>query len=268
MSDWNATLYRRFERERTRPAADLLAQVAHPAARIVVDLGCGPGNSTALLAVAFPEAKVTGIDTSPTMLANARERCPTCLFDQADIASWDPDAPPDVIFANASLQWVPDHASLLPRLLACLAPGGVLAVQMPDNRQEPSHRAMREVAAEPPFAALVDGTAAGRVGLLSLEAYYDLLASQAGSVEVWRTTYNHPMASPGAIVDWVRSTGLRPFIDPLSAEHRAVFLARYETAIDAAYPPRADGQRLLAFPRLFIVARARSAMMVFSNQDS
>ena len=259
MTDWDAALYRRFERERTRPAADLLAQVDHPAARAIIDLGCGPGNSTALLAAAFPEASVTGIDTSPDMLASARERCPSCRFEQADIAGWVPDAPPDLLFANASLQWVPDHASLLPRLLARLALGGVLAVQMPDNRQEPSHRAMREVAAEPPFAAGIGDAAARRVGLLSPEAYYDLLAPLTASVEVWRTTYNHPMASPGAIVTWVSSTGLRPFVDPLPAELRAAFLARYEAAIDAAYPPRADGQRLLAFPRLFILARRRPA---------
>lgn len=256
MTDWDADLYRRFERQRTRPAVDLLAQVDHPTARIVVDLGCGPGNSTERLACAFPEAAITGIDTSADMLASARERCPACRFVEADIASWRPDAPPDVIFANASLQWVPDHAHLLPRLLACLAPGGVLAVQMPDNRQEPSHRVMRELASEPPFAPLIGHAAAKRVGVLSLAAYYDLLA-QLANVEVWRTTYNHPMASPRAIVDWVRSTGLRPFLDPLSAEHRATFLARYEAAIDATYPPRTDGLRLLAFPRLFILARRK-----------
>ena len=254
MADWDARLYRRFESERTRPAADLLAQIDLIAPRRVVDLGCGPGNSTELLATRFPDAEVTGLDNSPDMLKTARERLPGCRFAEADIATWQPRDAPDLIYANASLQWVGGHEALFPRLLDALAPGGMFAVQMPDNRKEPSHRAMRETATEPGFVSLIGGAAASRVKILPATGYYDLLAP-LGAVDIWRTTYHHPMESAAAIVEWVRATGLRPFVDALPVAQRPAFLARYEQRIDAAYPARSDGKRLLAFPRLFIVAR-------------
>ena len=264
MADWNPALYARFEDERTRPARDLLAHVARQEAGLAIDLGCGPGNSTELLVERFPSADVVGTDNSPSMIESARERLPEARFPKlrfqlSDIASWQPSQAPDLIYANAALQWVPDHETLLPRLLNSLAPGGVLAIQMPDNRDEPTHRLMREVAAEPDFAAAIGDYDKLRTELLGLEGYYDLLSPLAAQVDIWRTAYQHPTASPRAIVEWVRSTGLRPFIDPLSPELRERYLAEYERRIDAAYPARADGQRLLAFPRLFIVA-TRKAM--------
>lgn len=255
MLDWNPALYRRYEDERTRPAQELLARVPHPAPTQVVDLGCGPGNSTELLAARYPQARVTGIDNSEAMLASARERLPGVDFAWGDIAQWAPAVAPDLIYANAALQWVAGHETLLPRLFASLAPGGVLAIQMPDNRQEPTHRLMREVAAEAPWREPIGDADRLRTDLLGIGAYYDLLAPQAARVDVWHTIYQHPMASAGAIVEWVRSTGLKPFIDPLEAGLRESFLAEYERWIDRAYPVRADGKRLLAFPRLFIVAQ-------------
>ena len=251
--NWDPALYTRFEDERTRPARDLLGRVTAPEVRIAVDLGCGPGNSTALIAERFPAAAVTGLDTSETMLASARARLPGVRFERADIASWVPETPPDLIVANASLQWVDDHERLVPRLFGVLAPGGVLAVQMPDNRDEPSHAAMRALAGQAPWSTHVGEAAATRVRVLPPAAYYDLLAPVAA--DVWRTIYLHPMDSAAAIVDWVSGTGLRPFIDPLPDDLRASYLAAYEARIAAAYPPRADGRRLLAFPRLFVVAR-------------
>jgi trans-aconitate 2-methyltransferase len=253
--DWNPELYKRFEDERTRPARELLARVPLESAQHVFDLGCGPGNSTELLVERFPQARVVGTDNSESMLASARERLPRCAFELSDIARWRPDAPADLIYANAALQWVGDHASLLPRLFAQLAPGGVLAIQMPDNHDEATHRLMREVAAQPRFAPAIGDVASVRTRILSIADYYDLLAPHATGVDVWRTAYQHPMASPLAIVDWVRATGLRPFIDPLDSAARAAFLADYEARIAQAYAPRADGRLLLAFPRLFIVAR-------------
>jgi trans-aconitate 2-methyltransferase len=255
MDDWDADLYRQFERERTRPAQDLLNAVDLAAPARIVDLGCGPGNSTELLARRFPRAGILGLDTSAAMLADARARLPDCRFEQADIAVWRPEAPPDLIFANAALQWVGDHPQLYPRLLSYLAPGGVLAVQVPDNREEPSHRLMREVAAEPRFAGPIGNAAATRVRILPGATYYDMLAPHAAEVDMWRTTYHHPTPSAGAIVAWLRATGLKPFVEPLGSEDRAAFLARYEARIAEAYPPRADGRLLLAFPRLFVVAR-------------
>lgn len=258
MSDWNPALYRRYEDERTRPARELLARVPLQAPSRVVDLGCGPGNSTELLVERFPTARVVGIDNSPAMLDSARKRLPGIPFETADIAGWQPKEPQDLVYANAALQWVPDHRSLLPRLFACVAPGGVLAVQMPDNRQEPTHRAMREVAALAPFSAAIGDPALLRMDLLRLADYYDLLAPFADDIDIWHTVYQHRMASPAAIVEWVSSTGLKPFVEPLEPAQRQAYLAEYERRIAQAYPARADGRLLLAFPRLFIVARRKA----------
>jgi len=258
MPDWNPALYRRYEDERTRPAGELLARVPLESARRVHDLGCGPGNSTELLAARFPGAEVTGIDNSESMLASARERLPGLRFELADIAAWQPQQPPDLIYANAALHWVPSHATLLPRLLALLAPGGVLAIQMPDNWDEPTHRLMRELASQAPYAQAIGDAAGPRVDLLPPAAYYDLLAPRAARIDIWHTIYQHPMATPRAIVDWVRGTGLRPFVDPLAPDLQARYLAEYERRIAQAYPLRADGRLLLAFPRLFIVATCKS----------
>ena len=252
--NWNPALYTRFEAERTRPARDLLAQVPLAGAATVTDLGCGPGNSTALLVQRFPRATVTGIDSSPAMLAKAQDRLPSCRFAEADIATWQPDTPQDLIYANAALQWVPDHAALIPRLFGFLAPGGVLAVQRPDNRDEPSHRLMRETAAAGPWAGRL-ANAGERIGVLTANAYYDLLAAAGAETDLWRTIYHHRMDGASAIVDWVRSTGLQPFLAPLDEADRPAFLTRYETAVSDAYAVRADGKRLLLFPRLFLVAQ-------------
>jgi len=253
MSDWNPALYTRFEDERTRPAAELLARVPLDAPRVVVDLGCGPGNSTELLAQRFPTARIIGTDSSPAMLATARQRLPQLSFELGDIADWAPAEPVDLAYANASLQWVGDHARLLPQLLSALAPGGVLAVQMPDNLDEPSHRLMRETA-EALLGIAADDGDKHRARILPAQQYYDLLTPRA-DVDVWRTTYYHRMDDAAAIVQWLRATGLKPYVDPLAPELQARFLAEYQRRIELAYPVRADGQRLLAFPRLFIVAR-------------
>lgn len=258
MLDWNPALYRRFEDERTRPAQELLARVPLAdlsSAAHVVDLGCGPGNSTELLVQRFPKAQVTGIDTSQAMLASARERLPGTAFEQGDIATWVPAVAPDLIYANAALQWVAGHETLVPRLFSLLAPGGVLAIQMPDNRQEPSHRLMRAVAGEAPWREPIGDADAVRTELATIAGYYDMLAKEAALVDVWHTVYQHVMPTAGAIVDWLRSTGLRPFLDPLGDELRASFLAEYERRISDAYPERSDGNRLLSFPRMFIVAQ-------------
>ncbi|MDM0084516.1 trans-aconitate 2-methyltransferase [Variovorax sp. J31P179] len=258
MLDWNPALYSRYEDERTRPARDLLARVPLAQATRVFDLGCGPGNSTELLVQRFPAASVVGTDNSEPMLASARQRLPQARFELGDIATWAPEAAPDLIYANAALQWVPDHETLIPRLFALLAPGGVLAIQMPDNRQEPTHRLMREVAAEAPWAQAIGNPDRLRTELLGIDGYYDLLAGEAAAVDAWRTAYQHPMASAAAIVEWVSGTGLKPFVDPLPSELKTSYLAEYERRIARAYPARTDGRLLLAFPRMFIVAQKKA----------
>jgi trans-aconitate 2-methyltransferase len=262
MRDWNPALYRRFEDERTRPAAELLARVGLESPSRIVDLGCGPGNSTELLARRFAQAEVLGLDNSPAMIEAARERLPAAQwpnvrFELADAAAWRPAEPLDLVYANATLQWLPDHERLFPALFAQVAPGGVLAVQMPDNLDEPSHRLMRETAALPRYAEHIGDASKLRARILRPEGYYDLLAPETADVDIWRTTYQHVMAGPADIVQWVRATGLRPFVDALPEALQPGFIADYEQRIAAAYPARADGRRLLAFPRLFIVARRK-----------
>lgn len=253
-ADWNPRQYLKFEDQRTRPARDLLAQVPLPQAGFVVDLGCGPGNSTELLAERFPGADVLGLDTSAEMLEAARRRLPTARFELADAATLTLPKPADLIFANAVLQWVPDHDALLPRLMAMLAPGGVLAVQMPDNLDEPSHVAMRETAMSGPWADKVVDATRARAVLPDPGVYYDMLMPHADRVDLWHTVYNHPLDGVPAIVEWVKGTGLRPFIDPLEGDERAQFLEEYAARLADSYLPRVDGKVLLAFPRFFIVA--------------
>jgi trans-aconitate 2-methyltransferase len=251
MSDWSPALYVRFEAERTRPARDLLAQVPEVSGRIV-DMGCGPGNSTQLLAARWPGAEIVGLDSSQAMLAEARKRLPNLRFETADASTWLPGPDVALVFANAIYQWVPNHLEVLPRVFEAMGEGGVLAVQMPDNPNEPSHRLMREVAAAGPWAPrLAD---AARAPLAAPRVYYDALKPYARDLDIWHTIYNHVLEDVDAVVEWVRSTGLKPFLDPLTEEERAQFLAAYRAGIAGAYPPAADGKVLLRFPRFFIVA--------------
>jgi trans-aconitate 2-methyltransferase len=254
MVTWNETLYLKFADERTRPAAELLSRVPLSSPARIVDLGCGPGNSTALLCARFPAARVTGVDNSPDMLRAARAALPEVEWIEADLASYRTAEPVDLLFANAVLHWLPDHAQLFPRLLAQLAPGGVLAVQMPHNYHEPSHRLMRELP-----GAWQERTSALRA-LTPVESaafYYDVLAPHAAALDLWGTRYEHVMADESAIVDWVKGSGLRPYLDALRPEEREPYLQAYRDGIAAAYPLRSDGKRLFSFPRLFMVAVAR-----------
>lgn len=254
MSAWSPAQYLKFEDERSRPARDLLAAVPLTEVRRAVDIGCGPGNSTELLAERFPGAEIVGLDSSPEMLAAARERLPHVTFVEADISTWAPEAPVDLLYANATFQWVPDHRQVLKRLFAGLPAGGVLAVQMPDNvASEPSHTLMRAAALEGPWAEKFRAPIA-RETIGTPSDYYNLLHGSVARIDIWHTLYNHPLAGAGAIVEMIRSTGLRPYLARLDQQEQAQFLARYEARLADAYPQLADGRVLLRFPRLFLVA--------------
>jgi trans-aconitate 2-methyltransferase len=253
MSDWNPGAYRRFEAERTRPAAELLARVPPLPRRRVFDLGCGPGNSTELLVARYPDSEIVGLDSSPDMIAAARHRLPQVNFMQGDIVNWRGEAA-ELVFANAVMHWVPGHIGVMAGLARGLAPLGCLAVQAPDNENEPTHALMREVAGRPRFRAKLEGSAGARETIGSFADYDDALAPICEVVDIWRTTYVHQMESHAAIVAWVESAGLRPFLEPLDTDERAEFLELYRAEIARAYPERPRGGVLLPFPRLFIVA--------------
>jgi trans-aconitate 2-methyltransferase len=252
---WSAKQYVAFEDERTRPVRDLLAALPPIQAHSVIDLGCGPGNSTEALAACYPHATISGIDSSSDMIEAARRRLPHIGFAIADLQAWKDAGPFDVILANAVLQWVDNHESLLPRLVERLAPGGALAVQMPDNLDEPAHRLMREVAADGPWAAALGASSAARAPLPSAAWYYELLRPLCSKVDLWRTTYYHFLhGGAEAVVEWFKGSGLRPFLEPLNPAQRNQFLERYTAAIAMAYPKLSDGSVMLPFPRVFLTA--------------
>lgn len=252
MSDWSANQYLKFEDQRTRPASDLAAQIPLQKPRKVYDLGCGPGNSTETLMRRFPQAECIGVDSSPDMLKQARKRLPQTTFIEADLTGWTPPADADIFYSNAVFQWVPNHMPVLQRLLQVLPEGGALAVQMPDNVNEPSHAAMRETAADGSWAAVLKDPP--REQLPPVSAYYDALRPHARHVDIWHTHYQHALDGAEAIADWFKGTALRPFLDPLSETQRVEFLAQYKARLSAAYPAQCDGKSLLRFPRLFMLA--------------
>ena len=253
--NWSAKQYVAFEEERTRPVRDLVAALPDIDARSVADIGCGPGNSTEVLAARFPNAQVSGIDSSPDMIAAARRRLPGASFALEEAQSWSAPGPFDAILANAVLQWVPHHEALLPALISRLAPRGALAVQMPDNLEDLAHRLMREIAAEGPWAGKLAKAAAKRTALAGAQWYYELLRPRCSGVDLWRTTYYHSLAGgAAAVVEWFKGSGLRPYLEPLSEDERGAYLGRYTAAIAGAYPALADGSVLLPFPRLFMIA--------------
>jgi trans-aconitate 2-methyltransferase len=254
MPGWDATLYLKYEDERTRPARDLLAQVPIAEASLAFDLGCGPGNSTKLLAARFSQAEIIGIDSSAEMLERARQALPNVSFEMANLATWRPERPADLIFANAVFQWVPDHLRVLRELVEALPSGGILAVQMPDNVAEPAHVLMRETAEDRAWTEKLAAAEGTREIVRTPAVYYDGLRPFCRHVDIWHTIYYHVLADAPAIVEWMMGTGLRPYLGLLGERERRDFLTAYTARIDAAYPPLADGRVVLPFPRLFLVA--------------
>jgi trans-aconitate 2-methyltransferase len=254
MTDWSARQYLKFRDERTRPARDLLAQVPLERARLVVDLGCGPGNSTELLVARYPDAEVIGVDSSPDMLEQARGRLPRCKFMQADLATWEPAGRPDLLFANGVFQWVPDHQPILRRLVQSLPPGGVLAAQIADISETRALVLMRELAGKEPWAANPALRKAVRAAMPKAESYYDLLKPLCARMDIWLTIYNHVLAGPEAIVEWFKGSALQPFLAALEPGMAEGFLAAYAAEIERHHPTRGDGRVLLNLPRLFVIA--------------
>jgi trans-aconitate 2-methyltransferase len=255
MASWDVEQYERYKTYRDRPALDLMVQIPGDLQpREIWDLGCGAGEHAALLARRHPEARVHGLDSSPDMLRAARARDAAVEWVEAGIADFAPTVPPDLIFTNAALQWVPDHASLFPRLVQSLAPGGVFACQIPTAMRESWHQALRDTVADGPWSARLKG--ARGADICTAEDYWRWLSPLA-EIDLWETRYLHVLSGEDPVVDWMKGTGLRPYLDLLKGEERHAFLAAYTQRIRALFPKQADGSTLFNFPRLFILARKR-----------
>ena len=270
---WDATLYLRFGGERARPFFDLLARVGAELPGYVADMGCGPGNLTALLAERWPSATVCGVDNSPQMIEAARQltpavarrsagssgsgsavtsRAPGLSFVLDDIRHWEPQSLPDVIISNAVLQWVPGHRELLVRWADQLADGGWLAFQVPGNFDQPSYAIMREMAASARWRPLLRDVELNRQSADPAD-YTELLARTGCEADAWETTYVHILPGDDPVLEWYKGTGLRPVLAALDTDQAADFLAEYGTRMRQAYPPSSFGT-VFPFRRVFAVA--------------
>jgi trans-aconitate 2-methyltransferase len=254
--DWNASQYLKFENERSLPARNLLDRVPISSPKRIIDLGCGPGNSTETLAKRFPDAKITGLDSSPDMIKKAKTVLPERDFYVADLTTYKPEAGDavDLFFSSAVFHWLTadDRIAVIKRLLEPQAPGSSFALQVPNNLSEPLHVLMRETAAEGPWAEKLVGVQ--RNELESVQVMYDRLKPFCSEVHIWETTYYHSVEGPEAVVEWVKGAGLKPFVDPLESGEKEAFLEAYLAKIKKAYPVSIDGRVLLKYPQLFIVA--------------
>ncbi|HET6760054.1 MAG TPA: trans-aconitate 2-methyltransferase [Propionibacteriaceae bacterium] len=252
MPVWDPRTYLEFADERSRPFVDLLSRVQAADPKLVVDLGCGPGQLTASLADRWPAAKIVGFDSSPEMITQATKLAgPRVRFLVQDLRDWQPETPVDVIISNATLQWVPGHRELLPVLISALSPEGWLAFQVPGNFDEPSHRLLRQLAADPRYAPLLTDLA--WPDSADAAAYLDDLAELGCSVDGWETTYLHVLSGPNPVFRWISGTGARPVLQALPDDQRAKFVADYQRLLDEAYPSRPYGT-VLPFRRIFVVA--------------
>lgn len=256
---WDPAQYARFSDHRLRPALELMSRISLEAPSIIYDLGCGTGQITRMMSQQWPKAQVFGVDNSREMLDRAAAEADDVQWIEADIREWTPDGAPDLIFSNAALQWVEGHDGLFPRLAGFVRRGGCLAVQMPMSWGLASHRLMREVLAN----GGLDGGPIGRDALRDSvarnwvagpETYYDLLAGDGRTLDIWTTEYLQVLVGKDPVVEWVKGTGLRPILHDLDDDSREQFIAEYTRRVALAYPPRADGDTVYPFRRLFMVA--------------
>ena len=253
---WDPAQYLKFAGPRLRPAIDLLGHIDADPPRLVYDLGCGAGNVTRFLAERWPRAKIIGIDGSAEMLDKAKADLPQIEWQEADLATWRPGEPPDIIYSNAALHWIENHAPIFVALFESLAPGGTLAVQIPRNFGALSHTSMGEAARMGPWRAKLEPLLRPSP-VEPPDFYYNLLAPLAARLDIWETEYLQVLQGDHAVKEYTKSTWLSPLLAALDEPHRSMFEACYTALVDAAYPQREDGKTLFPFRRMFIIATAR-----------
>jgi trans-aconitate 2-methyltransferase len=254
---WDARQYERFRSERARPFFDLLARIPDRSYRAISDLGCGTGDLSAALSEHWPAARVLGVDSSTEMLAAAERFAISdrLEFTPGDMTTWKPGSPQDLVVSNAAFQWVPDAEALVRHVSGYLAPGGVLAVQMPDNSASPSQALLRELEEAGPWAERLRGRPR-QDRILPLGRYGDLLAGEGFGVDAWETVYWHVLEGDDAVLEWMKGTTLRPILKALAEGEREEFLGQYRSRLAAAYPKGPAGT-VFPFRRLFFVARKK-----------
>jgi trans-aconitate 2-methyltransferase len=254
MSSWNPDLYLRFMEQRTQPVTDLVARLALDNPGHIVDLGCGPGNSTQVLRERWADSDILGMDSAPAMIGKARESCPQGKWLLADLKDWEPKQSFDLVFSCATLQWIPNHERLLPRLFYWVRPEGALAVQLPANQESALHLALIRVSNKREWKECVAGCE-NLIVYRSAEFYYDVLSALAQRIQIWTTTYYHVLENHQALIDWYSSTGMRTYLERLpDEERRESFRAQVLEACRESYPSRRDGKILYPFRRLFFIA--------------
>lgn len=251
---WDPAQYLKFAGERMRPAVDLLARIPVEAPQTVVDLGCGAGNLAPMFLARWPQARLTGVDSSPEMLAKARAEHPRAQFVQADIGRWRPAAPVDVLYSNAALHWLEGHARLIPGLLEAVKPGGFLAIQMPRNFSAPSHTTIVEAIEQGPWRAQLEPVLR-REPVAAPGEYWRMLEGRTARLEIWETEYLQVLAGKDPVAEYTKGTWLKQFLDRLQEPERSAFEADYRRRVAGWYPPEADGRTLFSFRRLFIMAQ-------------
>ena len=250
---WDPAQYLKFAGPRLRPALDLLQRIDLDSPRAIYDLGAGAGNVTRLIAARWPEARIVGVDGSAEMLAKAAAENPHIQWEQADLGTWRPDRPADLIYSNAALHWLDDHDRLFPGLFAALAPGGILAVQIPRNFGAPSHTFITETARNGPWRAKLEPLLRP-APVAEPEFYYDLLAPLAASLDIWETEYLQVLEGENPVKEWTKGTWLSPLLAALEEPERSRFEAAYASRVGVAYPARRDGKTLFPFRRMFLIA--------------
>jgi trans-aconitate 2-methyltransferase len=253
VTTWEPQTYLRYSEIRFRAGLDLIARIPKADYATVYDLGCGTGHLTRILADTFPSSRVIGVDSSPEMLSEARREFPAMSWQEADIKSWRPPAPPDVIFSNAAFQWVAAHEELFPYLLQMLRPGGILAIQMPRHFESPSHLELKDLVIQSEWRAKLEPLLLAPVP--SPETYWRWLSPLARNLDLWETIYLQVLDGADPVVNFMRGTALRPFLTALSAVDGARFVEAFAKRMAVAYPPQANGQTLFPFRRIFMVAQ-------------